>query len=403
MLITESNLVPNQILQGLRPKYFVQSYRTSPVRLEIDQMPTGSWFLNLFISRIDGQIYRFLSEVSEERLLLVSRGELPLDYSFLQPENEFFYAALFDEESRITRLAVISPALLFHESPIPKNIFLSFELDLTKVSFDILQQAKKRGKILIEVKAESKILKSNLQYGSVRNLLIPFTELVKTAVLDQNSRLSPGMVDNYLGFGFSYMGIGALHTLIELNFHADLFGMNPEFKNLSALFSLLKADDPVEIEEAVCYFKNKKILPDYIRLLTSLGKSDSGYLFRMASPHQDHAEIYFDWARAQVIRNILETSMPVSEYDEIITGTLTCLDFEKKKRPVFTLHSENEGRIYNGFIDPGLDEMMNSLNFQFRRKVYDCTLRVLYMPESIKREEQYRYTLLRIEEVNSEQ
>jgi len=364
-------------------------------------MPTGTWFLNLYISRIGKQIYRFLVEVSDERLLLISRGELALDYSFFHPENDFFYAALFDEESKISKLSVINPALLFHSNPIPQNQFLSFELDLSKASFDILEQAGKRGKVLIEVKSESKILKSNLQYGSVRNLLIPFSELIKTAIMDHNPRISPKMIEDYLGFGFSYMGIGTLHTLIELNYHTDLFGLNPELKNLSALFSLFRADDPKEIAEAAGFFRNKKMLPDYMRLLGSISKSGSGYLFRMASPHEDYAEIYFDWARAQIIRNIIEASMPVTEYDEVVTGTLTCLDFENRKRPVFSLHSENENRMYNGFIDPGLDEMMNSTNFQFCRKIYDCTLRVLYVPESIKKEEQYRYTLMRIEEITA--
>ena len=243
------------------------------------------------------------------------------------------------------------------------------------------------------------MLRSNLQYGSVRNLLIPFSELIKTAILDHNSRLSPKKVEDYLGFGFSYMGIGSLHTLMELNYHADLFGVNPELENLTALFSLFRADDPQEIIEAISYFKNKKILPDYIRLLNSVNKSGSGYLFKMASPMQEYSEIYFDWARAQIIMNIIEASMPVTEYDEIITGTLTCLDFENRKRPAFSLHSANEDLIYNGFIDSGLDGLMNSKNFQFCRKVYDCTLRVMFLPESIKKEEQYRYTLLRIEEV----
>lgn len=399
MLIKKSNLVPNQLLDRLTPKYFVQSYRTSPIRLEIDVMPAGSWFLNLYISRIGVHIYRFLVEVSEERLLLISRGELTVDYSFLHPENGIFYAALFDEESQIFKLSIVDPVLLAHDNPIPQNQYLSFELDLAKTSFNILEHAKKRGKIVIEVKSESKVLRSNLQYGSVRNLLIPFSELIKTAILDHNPRLSPKKVEDHLGFGFSYMGIGSLHTLVEFNFHADLFGGNQELDNLAALFALFRADDPQKISEAIGYFKNKKVLPDYIRLLNSVNKSGSGYVFKMASPIQEYPEICFDWARAQIIMNIIEASMPVTEYDEVITGILTCLDFENRKRPAFSLSSVTEDRIYNGFIDPGLDGVMNVKNFQFCRKVYDCTLRVMILPESIKKEEQYRYILLRIEEV----
>lgn len=399
MLISNSNLVPNQLLDRLTPKYFVQSYRIRPVRLEIDWMPSGSWFLNLYISRAGGHIYRFLTEISEERLLLISRGELALDYSFLHPENGIFYAALFNEESKITKLSVVDPARLMNENPIPPDQYLSFEIDLAKTSFDILEHARKRRKIIIEVKSESKVLKSHLKYGSVRNLLIPFSELIKTVILDNNQRLSPKKAEDYLGFGFSYMGIGALHTLIEFNFHTDLFGGNQELDNLAALFALFRADDPREISEAVGYFRNKKVLPDYIRLLNSVNKSGSGFLFKMASPIQEYPEICFDWARAQIIMNIIEASMPVTEYDEVITGTLTCLDFESRKRPAFSLHSENEDRNYNGFIDPGLDSLMNSKNFQFCKKVYDCTLRVMFLPESIKKEEQYRYILLRIEEV----
>ncbi len=399
MLINKSNLVPVQILNGLKAKYFVQSYRISPIRLEIDQMPAGAWFINLYISRIGDHIYRFLVEVSEDRLTLIASGQLPVDYPFLHPENGFFYAALFDEGGDISKLSLIDPIHLSFRNPIPPDQYLSFELDLSKTSFNILEHAKRRGKILIEVKSESKVLRSNLQYGSVRNLLIPFSELIKTAILDHNPRLSLKMIEDYLGFGFSYMGIGTLHTLIELNCHTDLFGANPELENLSALFSMLRADDPLEIIEAMRYFKNKKIIPDYIRLLRSLNKSGSGYLFKLASPHQEYPEIYFDWARAQIIKNIIEASLPVTDYDEVVTGTLTCLDFENRKRPVFSLHSDDDDRIYNGFIDPALDELMNNKDFQFCSKVYDCTLRVLFIPESIKKEEQYRYTLLRIEEV----
>lgn len=400
MLINNSKLAPNQLFDRLTPKYFVQSYRVSPIRLEIDALPSGAWFLNLYISRIGLHVYRVLVEVSEERLMLISRGELPVDYPFLYPENGFFYAALFDEENRITKLSIVDPVLLERDNPIPKNQFLSFEVDLAKTSFNILEDAKKRGKVIIEVKSKSNVLRNNLQYGAVRNLLIPFSELIKTAILDHNPRLSPKKVEDYLGFGYSYLGIGTLHALVEFNHRTDLFGANTELENLSALFSLFHADDPQEIAQAISYFKNKKVVADYIRLLNSINRSGSGFLFRMASPMQKYSEIFFDWARSQVIMNIIESSMLVSEYDEIITGSLTCLDFENKKRPSFCLHSENKDRIYNGFIDPGLDSLMNIKNFQFCKRVYDCTLRVMFVPGSIKKEEQYRYTLMRIEEVS---
>ena len=402
MLINESNQIPVQILNGLKAKYFFQSYRTAPIRLEIDMMPTGSWFLNLYISRIGDQIYRLLVEISESRLKLISRAEMPIHYAFLNPENDILYAALFDANEELTRLSCISPLLLENNNPIPENQFISFDLDLAPTTFDLIEHARNRGRIIIEIKSESRILKSNLNYGYIRNLLIPFSELIKTAVLDHNPRLSQKKIEDYLNFGFSYIGIGSLHALIELNHTLNLFGFNTELDNLSGLFTLLNADDPDEILKAIQYFKNKKIIPEYIRLLHSISKSGTGFALKMATPSKICGEVYFDWARAQIIRNIIESSLPETDYDEIVTGILTCLDFENRKRPVFSLNSVENNQIYSGFIDPSLDSFINEKGFQFCKKIYECTLRVLFIPESLKKARQYRYTLLRIEELSED-
>jgi hypothetical protein len=399
MLINESNLVPIQLLNGLQARYFVQNYRNIPIRLEIDISHTGGWFLNLFVSRIDDQIYRYLVEVSETRLKLISRGEMSIDYAFCHPENGIYFAALFDSEQRITKLSWLYPSVL-EPNLIASDQYITFDLDFTNAPFDLVEHAKRRGKNVLEIKSGSNIPKSNLKYGYVRRLLIPFSELVKTALLDHNPRLSHSKVEDSLNFGYSYIGIGTLHALIELNYQADLFGFNVELENLSGLFSLFQADDPEEIFNAIRFFKNKKIIPEYIRLLRSIAKSNASFTFKMATPFQLKGTVSFDWARAQVIKNIIEATLPETEFDEIVWGTLTCLDLENKKRPVFSLKSLNYSQLYTGFIDPSLDDRLNHLDFQFGKKIYECSIKVIFVPESLKNSEQYRYTLLRIEEFN---
>ncbi len=399
MLFHDSNLVPVQILGDLTAKYIVNQSYPSPIDLEVDVTPTNTLYLNLFISNQVECDYRLLVEISGDRLKLIALGEMALDYVFLFPENDIFYAALFNQDNELVKLAWAWPSAIENQCPIPDKTFVQFNLDSSKPTFSLVKHAKSRGRMVIDMKLEAKGLKSNMRYWSLKNFLIPYAELVKTALLDNNPKLPPKIMEDALDYGFSFIEIGSLHALLEFNYRLQLYERNTELDNLTNLYLLLHSDNEEEIVEYLNRFNNKKIIPEYLKVLKSIINHDAGFTSKVATPHEELADIWLNRQRSLQIKNIVETKLPETAYEETVIGTLTCLDFEPKKCPVFTLHAAFDDQVYSGTIDPSLDQMMSSAWFQFRTKIYECTLRVTFTPESLKNAEQYKYTLLRIDEL----
>jgi hypothetical protein len=396
MLIQDSNLVPAQILSGLKAKYLAESANELPVQLEIDVTPTGAYYLNLYIETIDEFEYCLLVEVSLERLQLVALGELQLSIPYLFPESGFCYAALFDQSGEISKLALVEPNEIKLKKLILENHIVTFDLESKKPDVDLLKKAFIRRRIQIDLKVEAKSLKSNVRYWSIKNFLIPFTELIKTALIDHHPTYTAQTIEKSVDLGFNCLEIGSLHAILEFNFRPLLFYNHTEYDNIVNLYYLLHEDDEEKIIEFLGRFTNKKLIPDYIKVLRAIISNNATMSTTIVTPHEVLNQAYFDNQRSLNLKRFLESRLIVPPYDISVYGTLTKLDFNKKGVPGFALQSTLDDQNYCGAIDQSVRDRITSNDFNFLNKEYQCLLNVTYTPESPLNKEKYDYILMDI-------
>jgi hypothetical protein len=396
MLIRESQLVPPQILSGLISGCHVPLPYETPLELSIDKNPAGTHYLNLLISKDEEYAYRLLVEISKERLSLVASGEMCLALPFLYPENRIFYAAIFDSDGILTKLGWELPAAFEQSPPFPVDLSFAFCYDTSKPIFNLVEHAQRRGRVLIDLRIEAKSLRSNVRYWSIKNFLIPFAELIKTALIDQHPDFSAKTFEKYADFGLDCLETGFLHAILEFNYRIKLFDNYREYDNIVNLYALLQEDNEGKMIEDLGCFTNKKLIPDYIKVLRALITNNASLFTTVATPRGIVSQALFDCHRSINIKKILESRLLETSYEQTVVGILTKLDFNRKGEPGFALHSTLDDQSFCGTIDTSIRDRICGSDFNFLNKEYQCLLNVIYTPESLVNKEKYDYFLLDI-------
>lgn len=398
MKFQDQNSIPPNLIGPLKTKFVSTFPQYLPAR--IAQSLTATHYLILSLSDNDDPTQlAALVELSDDRMQEINGGGMPTLYPFENPEKEAFYIAELDDEDNIQKLWWVKPEEEEIKWPIPGGISIEFKPLDKPEPFNIIEYSKARGRITVDIKLEAKGLGDNLKFWSIRSFLVPFTELVKTVILDHNPNLPPNNLDKVLNFGFSKIEINCLHGILEFDYKQSLYQSNIELDNLINLYYLFNAEKEDEIVEYFNRFQNKKIIPQYLFLLRQIIKNDATLQSKMASPANDFQETYFNKRRSARVKKVIDKKMPSDTYEETVLGTLTRLDCENRIAPRFTLRSTTEDKVYNGIISPDLDKNIPELALNFKGQEYECRLKVTFTPESQTSNADYDYILLDISEV----
>ena len=79
----------------------------------------------------------------------------------------------------------------------------------------MIQYSKSRGRFVIEIHLEADGLKDNMKFWSIKNFLIPYTELIKMVIQDHNPRLLSNEMEKVINFGYSKIEINCLSAFLE--------------------------------------------------------------------------------------------------------------------------------------------------------------------------------------------
>jgi hypothetical protein len=323
---------------------------------------------------------------------------MPVVYAYQHPEKGLIYQAQMDKENNIIRLWWLDPAA-DNQYPIPDNLKIDFKLLDPATQDNFVQYSKARGRIVLDVTLEAPGLKDNMKVWAVSNFLVPFTDLVKTVILDHNPRLPANELERVMNFGFSKIEMGCLHGILEFDYNQSVFHENIELENITNLYYLFGAETEDEIIKYCNLFRKKTLIPQYLLILRQIIKNKATFNTKLATPKGHHQESYFDRTRSVKIKKIINNKMPPKSTEETAVGILSRIDFDAGKLTRFALHSTTDDQVYGGIIDPSLDERMRELQLNFMGKEYECKMRVIFSPESNVNPEKYDYILLAISEV----
>lgn len=391
------NVIPPNILGHLRP-LFVSPF-TEYIEAQIVISLTDVKFLRIPLPPENGQDLFAFVELSADRFQEISGGGMPVIYPFLKPEKGLFYVAQLDEENNIKKLWWIDPLTAEIRWPVPDTVKIDFKPLEKPEQVDLITYAKARGRITIDVRLEAKGLKDNMRVWSIRNFLIPFTDLIKTVILDHNPRIPADELEKVLNFGYSKIEINCLSAKLECDYNQSLHHENIELENITNLYLLFGSDNIEEITMYLDRFQNKKLIPQYTSILRQIIKNKATMNTKLATPAGHYQEAFFNRQRSVNVKRLMEKKLPKTSYEENVLGVLTRIDFQSCSTPRFALHSTTDDKIYSGFIDPALDKSFPELAVNFKAREYDCKLKVIFTPESTGNAEKYEYILLDISSI----
>lgn len=398
MDLPRKNAIPTNILGSLRT-LFVSSF-TEYIDAQIVVSVTGTKFLKIPLTLEKDNEYFALVELSNDRLQQINGGGMPVIYPFQKPEKGLIYMAQWVKGNNISKLWWIDPATTEIHWPIPDDIKIDFKPIEKPAKVDFLEYSKARGRITIDIKLEAKGLKDNMKVWSVKNFLIPFTELIRTVIVDHNPRLPGNELEKVLNFGYSKIEINCLYSILEFDFNRSLHVENIELENITNLYYLFCAESEEEIIKYLERFQNKKLIPQYLSMLRQIIKNKATLNSKVATPAGHYQEAFFNRQRSVNIKKIMDNKLPTTAYEENVIGVLTRLDFQTSSIPRFALHSTTDNQVYCGIIDPALDKSIPEVAINFKEKEYDCKLKVIFSPESTGNAERYDYILLGITDMD---
>jgi hypothetical protein len=394
MYFEETQKLPTIVLGQLK-LYYLLVVEDFP-KISIDVALTGTKYLNYYISSKGEKQIRLLVEISEERIKMIASGEMAIDTVFREPEKEIFYSCLFNTDGSIDWLYYVLPEVLKKDCPILPNYLVPFNIESKPDLIDFQQLSIQRKRVTIDIYLNANTLKSNLKYWAIKGFLIPFTELVKTAMLNANTNFSPKNIEQGLNIGYSKLILSSLRSTLEFDFQPNLFNNTRELENLANLYLLFNADSEEDIIKYFDGFINKRIIPEYLKILRIILKNQARFETQIAAPNKFYNMSVFDKDRAERIRKIITEKIPFTEYEEEIKGTLIGLEKKNPNNSTFTISASLEDATYHGKICESLHGKIPEQDFNFGGKEYVFKIKTRYTPETPIKREKYEHTLLEI-------
>ncbi len=395
MYFEETKKLPAIVIGQLKP-YYLLVVEDFP-KISIDVALTGTKYLNYYISSKGEKQIRLLVEISDERIKMIASGEMPIDTVFREPEKEIFYSCLFKPDGSIDWLYYVLPEVIKKDCPIPPKLTTPFKIEVKLDDIDFKQLSVQRRRVTIDIYLTANTLQANLKYWAVRGFLIPFTELVKTAMLNANTEYSPRNIEQGLNIGFSYIKLSSLRSTLEFDFHPNLFNNTRELDNLTTLYLLFNAETEEEILKYFNIFINKRIIHEYLKILRIILKNKARFETQIAAPNKFYDKSVFDEARTERIRKIISEKIPFTEYEEEVRGKLVGLELKSPTSPTFTVFGTLDDMTYHGKISESFRGKIPEQEFNFSGREYIFKLKTKYTPENGIKQEKYEYTLLEIE------
>ncbi|HAH22804.1 MAG TPA: hypothetical protein DCL77_03405 [Prolixibacteraceae bacterium] len=388
------NAIPASILGPLTTT-FISSF-TEYLDARIVTSVTDVNYLQLVCSREIDEEYYYLVELSDTRLQQINGGGMNVIYAFQKPEKGLIYIAHFDSENSIQKLWWLDPEVIEIKWPISDSIKIDFKPIEKSTPIDIVQYSKSRGRFVIEIHLEANGLKDNMRLWSIKNFLIPYSELIKTVFLDRNDSISPNELEKKINLGFSKIEIKCLDAYMEGDCNESLYSTNIGLENLNNFLYLLNADNEKEIIKYLDCFQNKKVIPQYDSILWQIIRNKADFKTQYATPKGHYMKASINKRSATKIKKILDDKLPPDSYEQKVVGVLTRLDFQTSSTPRFALISSSDNTPYIGVIDSSLDKDFNEMALNFRGQEYDCRLQVTFTPESKLKSSNYEYKLMHI-------
>lgn len=389
--------LPSTLLKGLRP-YLLLEFYDYPY-LTVDTNKTGTLYLNYYLSGKDDVFNHILIEISQERLKMLLTGDYTLKQAFDSPEQDIIYHAQYNRAGQVIDLGIIELALFHELNPILADHEIDYEYQPETETVDLQIKSVQRGRILVDVYLQANSLKSSLKYWAIKSFLIPFSELVRTSLLNQSSKYTSHNLDKSVNLGINRFAISSLSSTIELNYNSDLFGNSEELENIANLFLVLNAKDENSLLKSFDNFPQKKIISEYIKVLNVIIKNDATLNTKIAAPNNYFSETFITKTEAQALKKIINEKIPNVEDTEEIQGYLLELSFDKTS-PTFSMSASLEELKYKGRIDEALVKRISEIEFTFLTKEYLFTIHTLYVPETSKSPEKITRTLIDITEIS---
>jgi hypothetical protein len=389
--------LPSTLLKGLRP-YLLLEFYDYPY-LTVDTNNTGTLYLNYYLSGKDDVFNHILIEISQERLKMLLTGDYTLKQAFDSPEQDIIYHAQYNRAGQVIDLGIIELSLFNELNPILADHEIDYEYQPETETVDLQIKSVQRGRILVDVYLQANSLKSSLKYWAIKSFLIPFSELVRTSLLNQSSKYTSHNLDKSVNLGINRFAISSLASTIELNYNSDLFGNSEELENIANLFLVLNAKDEDTLLKSFDNFPQKKIISEYIKVLNVIIKNDATLNTKIAAPNNYFSETFITKTEAQALKKIINEKIPNVEDTEEIQGYLLELSFDKTS-PTFSMSASLEELKYKGRIDEALVKRISEIEFTFLTKEYLFTIHTLYVPETSKSPEKITRTLTDITEIS---
>lgn len=392
-------ILPSSLLSGLKSYMLLDFFDYPYLTVEVNK--TGALFLNYYLSGKNDCLNHILIEISKERLNLLLAGDYSLNQAFGNPENDVLYYAEFNKKGLICNVGSIDLDEFNEYNPIPIDYVIDYEFGSENQEVDLVLKSVQKGKILVDIYLQANELKYSLKYWALKSFLMPFSELVKVSLINNSTQYTPYNVDKKVNLGYSNLLVNSLSTTMELNFNSDLFGASNDLDNLSNLFVVFNSIEESEVVKSFDYFKNKKIIAEYLKILNVIIKNDATLKSRIAAPNEYYTETIISKKEAQIIKNIINEKIPVVEDIEDIRGYLLEFDFDKQE-PSFAMSASLEELKYKGKINIDLVNRINQKQFTFISKEYNFNIHTLYKPETSTSKEQTIRTLMDIIEIDND-
>lgn len=393
-----STNIPSSLFKGLRPYMLLEFYDYPYLTVDINN--TGTLYLNHYLSGKDELFNHIIVEISNERLKMLLTGDRTLKQVFDNPETNIIYHAQFNRLGEVVELGIIEQSLFNELNPISTDYEIDYEYLPQNEAVDLQLKSTQRGRILVDIYLQANSLKSSLKYWALKSFFIPFSELVRTSLLNQSLLYNKNNLDKSTNFGINKFAMNSLASTIELNYNADLFGKSEELDNLEKLFLVLNAKDEVSLLNSFDKFPQKKIISEYIKVLNVIIKNDATLNTKIAAPNNYFSETFISKKEALEIKRIINEKIPNVEDVEEIQGFLFELSFDKTS-PTFSMSASFEELKYKGRIDEKLVKRINELEFTFLTKEYIFNIHTLYVPETSKSQEKITRTLIDITEISN--
>lgn len=399
MFSPDYNLIPSELIGELST--LLTTSVQEIINARIDKSQTGTTYLVIPYNAPNDQ-YAILVEISEERLNALKNRSMKLIFPFQHPEKKVFFLAELNENCQIIKLAYLFPQQRKFDWPIADNLDFDFSFTEKPLPFSLLNYSKERNRCAIEMIFESEELRDNLRVWSFRNVLLPFVEMVKTAILSNNLHVNPNNLETKLKFGFTKIEHKCLRSILEFDVNPNLAEDNLILENIQNMYLMLDADQEELMKEQIKYFSNKKIVPDMIKIFRAVISNKGTLKSQMSTPDEEFKSILLNKSNSKKRKSWLETSSSSAPYPITVTGYLTKLDFEPQRAPLFTLHTASGDDKFCGKIAPELVPKMDETRYNFRNTEYKYELEVIYTPETAVSQERYDYTLLDISDADVE-